>query len=164
MEKSVRKDYDEKIYNNLMELDCVRSCGTFLVYASSPDEVDTRRFIEAMLSSGRCVAVPKCVGKDIKFLAINSLSGLQKSRFGVDEPAGGKEITDFDGTVCIVPALRFDRNGCRLGWGGGFYDRFLPKYSGISVGICYEECCGDVPRDEHDVPVSIVVTENGIYK
>ena len=112
MEKSVRKDYDEKIYNNLMELDCVRSCGTFLVYASSPDEVDTRRFIEAMLSSGRCVAVPKCVGKDIKFLAINSLSGLQKSRFGVDEPAGGKEITDFDGTVCIVPALRFDRNGC----------------------------------------------------
>ena len=163
MEKSVRKEYDEKIYNNLMDDERIRGCGTFLVYASSPDEVDTRHFIESVLKEGKTVAVPKCVGKDMVFLKISSLSGLVKSRFGVDEPAGGEEITCSDGTVCIVPALRFDRNGHRLGWGGGFYDRFLPRYTGISIGICYEDNCGSLPADEHDFPVDSVITENGNY-
>lgn len=164
MEESVRKEYDERIYNNLVKLDPVKKCGSFLVYASSPIEVDTRRFITAMLAEGKTVAVPKCVGKSMRFLEISSLSELVKSRFGVDEPADGREITAFDGTVCIVPALRFDRNGYRLGWGGGFYDRFLASYDGFSVGICYEQCCGDVPRNEYDLNVNTVITENGIYK
>ena len=159
MDKNVRKDIDEKIYNKLKELDCVRNCGTFLVYASSPDEVDTRRFISDMLADGRTVAVPKCVGKDMRFLTVSSLDTLVRSRFGVDEPADGEEISDLEHTVCVVPALRFDSRGFRLGWGGGFYDRFLARYGGISVGICYEECCGDVPTDEYDLPVNIVVTE-----
>lgn len=163
MEKSVRKDTDEKIYNNLINLDCVQECKTFLIYASSSAEVDTRRFISEMLASGKNIAVPKCVGKDMRFISINSLETLVRSSFGVDEPTDGEEITDFTGTVCIVPALRFDRNGYRLGWGGGFYDRFLANYDGISVGICYEECCGDVPKDEYDIAVDMVITENGVY-
>ena len=163
MEKSVRKNIDERIHNNLTELDCVRKCRTFLVYASSPDEVDTRRFITEMLTAGKTVAVPKCVGKDMRFLVINSPDALVKSRFGVDEPADGDEITGFADTVCIVPALRFDKSGYRLGWGGGFYDRFLAGYGGVSVGICYEECCGKVPRDKHDIAADIVITENGVY-
>ena len=163
MEKTVRKEYDEKIYNNLMELDKVRECETFLVYASSGIEVDTRRFITEMLKRGKTVAVPKCVGRDMRFLAVSSLSALTRSRFGVDEPADGAEITDFDKAVCIVPALRFDERGYRLGWGGGFYDRFLACYSGLSVGICYEQCCGEVPVDEYDLPVNAVITENGVY-
>lgn len=164
MSENVREESDEKIYNNLVKLDCVKDCSTFLVYASSPVEVDTRRFIRKMLSDGRTVAVPKCVGRKMVFLAVSSLDMLAKSSFGVDEPTGGTEITEFSGTVCIVPALRFDRNGFRLGWGGGFYDRFLADYSGYSVGICYEENCGEVPTDEYDVAVDTVITENGIYK
>ena len=163
MEEYVRKEYDEKIYNNLIRYKKIVRCDTFLVYASSPAEVDTRHFITAMLSEGRTVAVPKCVGKEMRFLTIRSLNSLVKSRFGVDEPADGNEITAFDDTVCIVPALRFDRSGYRLGWGGGFYDRFLAGYSGYSIGICYEQCCGDVPRDGYDLNVNTVITENGIY-
>ena len=163
MENSVRKEYDKKIYNNLMELDRVRECDTFLVYASSGIEVDTRRFITEMLAKGRTVAVPKCEGRNMRFLAISSLSELTKSRFGVDEPAAGTEISEFGSTACIVPALRFNERGYRLGWGGGFYDRFLAGYPGYSVGICYEQCCGELPADKYDVPVNIVITENGIY-
>ena len=163
MEKNVRKEIDERIYNNLRGLDCVKECGTFLVYASSPAEVDTRRFINSALAAGKTVAVPKCVGKDMRFLAVTSLSSLVRSRFGVDEPVDGSEIAHFSDTVCIVPALRFDRSGHRIGWGGGFYDRFLSGYSGVSVGICYEQCCGEVPKNDHDIPVDMVITENGIY-
>lgn len=163
MEESVRKNYDERIYNNLIKHDRIAVCDTFLVYASSPVEADTRRFIAKVLSEGKTVAVPKCEGRNMRFLTVDSLSGLVRSRFGVDEPVNGTEITSFDGTVCIVPALRFDRNGYRLGWGGGFYDRFLVDYTGYSVGICYEQCCGDVPTDEYDQKVDTVITENGIY-
>ena len=99
----------------------------------------------------------------MRFLTVESLSGLVRSKFGVDEPADGIEITSFDDTVCIVPALRFDRNGFRLGWGGGFYDRFLAGYTGFSAGICYEQCCGEVPVCEYDLNVDTVITENGIY-
>lgn len=163
MEESVRKDYDERIYNNLIKHDMIAGCSTFLVYASSHIEVDTRRFIEKMLSEGKTVAVPKCEGKKMRFLTVDSLSALVRSRFGVDEPADGTEITVFGDTVCIVPALRFDRNGFRLGWGGGFYDRFLAGYTGFSAGICYEQCCGEVPVCEYDLNVDTVITENGIY-
>ncbi|MBO6302596.1 MAG: 5-formyltetrahydrofolate cyclo-ligase [Ruminiclostridium sp.] len=163
MEENVRKNLDEKIYNNVMGLGCVRNADKFLVYASSSVEVDTRRFIDGMLSRGKTVAVPKCVGKDMRFLKTDSLEALVKSSYGVDEPADGEEIVSDSSTVCIVPGLRFDRNGYRLGWGGGFYDRFLSGFTGISVGICYHECCGAVPTDEFDIPVSIVITENGIY-
>ena len=163
MEKSVRKDIDEKIYNNLIKLDCVRNCETFLVYVSLKDEVDTRNFITEMIAEGKTVALPKCIGSEMQFIAVNSLDGLVKGRYGVVEPADGTEITVFSDTVCIVPALRFDKKGYRLGWGGGFYDRFLSGYNGISVGLCYNDCCGDIPIDDHDVPTDIVLTENGIY-
>ena len=164
MEENVRKNIDEKIYNNLAALPEMTNRSAYLVYASSPDETDTRRLINALLAEGRTVAVPKCEGKEMRFLTIGSLSELRKSRFGVDEPANGREITDFAGTVCIVPALRYDRNGFRLGWGGGFYDRFLAGYSGTAIGICYENDCGDIPAEPTDIPVGIVITENGRYR
>ncbi len=163
LSENVRKDIEERIYNNLVAMPQVQNCRTFLVYASSEIEVDTRRFIKRLLDEGKTVAIPKCEGKLMKFLRIGSLGELVKSRFGVDEPISGAEITDFSGTVCIVPALRFDKDGFRLGWGGGFYDRFLKDYQGYSVGICYEMCCGDVPKDTFDIETDIVITENGIY-
>ncbi len=164
MSENVRKEYDERIYNNLVNLPQVQNSRTFLVYASSGAEVDTRRFINKMLEKEKTVAVPKCVGKQMIFLRIASLDELVRSSFGVDEPLNGEEITEFEGSVCIVPALRFDRDGYRLGWGGGFYDRFLNDYTGYSVGICYEQCYGKVPRDTYDVNTDIVIIENGIYK
>ncbi|MBQ8410261.1 MAG: 5-formyltetrahydrofolate cyclo-ligase, partial [Ruminiclostridium sp.] len=72
------------------------------------------------------------------------------------------EITDFKETVCITPALSFDNDGYRLGYGGGFYDRFFEKFDGISVGICYDSFIGSVPKEEYDRSVDILVTESGI--
>jgi len=164
MSENVREKLDERIYNNLVKLEYIRNCETFLIYASSPDEVDTRRFIKKMLGDGKIIAIPKCIGRNMVFISVNSLDELIRSSFGVDEPSDGIKITDFHNTVCIVPALRFDRDGYRLGWGGGFYDRFLSGYTGHSIGICYEDNCGNVPTDIYDIAVNSVITENGIYK
>ena len=84
MEETVRKDIDERIYNNLIGSDIIKSHSVFLVYASSPVETDTRRFIRHILAAGKTVAVPKCVGKDMRFLVIGSPDDLVRSVYGVD--------------------------------------------------------------------------------
>ena len=98
----------------------------------------------------------------MKFIKINSLSDLQPGAYGILEPKDGEEITDFTDSVCITPALSFDEKGYRLGYGGGYYDRFLADYTGVSVGICYEEFIGGIVTEEYDLPVDIVVTEEDI--
>lgn len=163
MDKAYRKNLDERIYNILKGIDGILNFDAYLIYASSAIEVDTRAFIEYLLSMGKTVAVPKCEGRNMRFLAISSLSELVTSKFGVDEPESGEEITDFNNTLCVTPALSFNEKGYRLGYGGGFYDRFFEKYNGIKLGICYEEFCGDIPTGEYDIPVDTVVTEKGFF-
>lgn len=163
MEKGYREFLDEKIYNNLIGLDEVKNARIILTYASSEIEVDTNRLIDYALENRIIVAVPKCFGKDMKFLVIKSRDELVKSPFGVPEPKDGEEITDFSEAVCITPALSFDKNGYRLGYGGGFYDRFFENYNGLSIGICYGEFCGDIPLGSHDINVDRVITENGLF-
>lgn len=163
MDKGYRKELDEKIYNNIKSVKDILSFGSYLIYASSEIEVDTRSFISFLLSENKTVAVPKCIGKEMKFLTVSSLDTLVKSRFGVDEPSDGTEITDFRNSLCITPALSFDEKGYRLGYGGGFYDRFFQNYNGLKLGICYEEFCGNVPVGEYDLPVDAVITEKGFF-
>ena len=164
MEENVRKVLDEKIYNNLIRNEAVRESRLFLVYASSPTETDTTRFINTLLSKGRQVAIPRCSGKDMRFFFIESLSQLRTSTFGVPEPDDSRteSVSDTDGSVCIVPGLSFDRFGKRLGYGGGYYDRFLKDHPCYSIGICYDSFFTDrLPAEEHDIGVSEIITEKG---
>ncbi len=163
MDKNYKEFLDEKIYTILKSSTAVKKAEVILTYASSPIEVDTRRLITFALSEGKTVAVPKCEGKNMRFLAIKSLSDLVTGSHGVEEPISGEEITDFSRSVCITPALRFDEKGYRLGYGGGFYDRFLRDYNGTAIGICYEEFCGSVPLGEFDISLETVITEKGFF-
>lgn len=163
MDKNYKEFLDEKIYTILKSSSAIKEAKVILTYASSPIEVDTRRLIKFALSEGKTVAVPKCEGKNMRFLSIKSLSELTVGSHGVEEPLDGEEITDFSDSVCITPALRFDEKGYRLGYGGGFYDRFLRNYSGTAIGICYEEFCGSIPVGEFDISLETVITENGFF-
>ena len=162
LDKSYRLERDIMIYNNLIDLPELAEADTVLTYISTEIEVDTIYLTETLLKSGFTVAVPKCVEKEMKFIKINSLSDLQPGAYGILEPKDGEEITDFTDSVCITPALSFDEKGYRLGYGGGYYDRFLADYTGVSVGICYEEFIGGIVTEEYDLPVDIVVTEEDI--
>ncbi len=159
---SYRLERDIMIYNSLMEIPVIAEAETVFTYVSTEIEVDTILFIEAMLSFGLTVAVPKCEGKEMRFIAINSLADLQTGAFGILEPKGTEEITDYKRSVCITPALSFDEKGYRMGYGGGYYDRFLQNYTGTSIGICYEDFIGEIATEEYDLPVNIVVTEEKI--
>ena len=165
MDAFVKSTYDKKICNKLLNLWAVRETETFLCYVSTDIEVDTKEFINSLLSSGKKVAVPRCEGgpSEMNFYYINSLDELSSGSFGVLEPESNKEkmLTETENTICIVPAFMFDKFGYRLGYGKGYYDRFLSAHPDMHrVGICY--CCCTVTKLTHgrfDVSVNTLVTE-----
>lgn len=144
-------------------------CKLLLSYVSIEFEVDTKNLINIALCEGMDVAVPKCKDSlnEIEFYRINSISELVKGSYGVLEPQGepSKKVSSYNNALCIVPGLCFDRHGNRMGYGKGFYDRFLTNFSGVSVGICYSVQLSDedLPKASLDVPLNIIITEKEVF-
>ena len=161
---------DSGVFDRIIRLRQYRNAKIVITYVSKDIEVDTLKLIEKAIDDGKTVAVPKCVKgtRNIDFYCIHSLDMLEKSTFGVMEPKTEQcqKLTDFSDSVCIVPGMSFDVKGFRLGYGKGYYDRFLAEYSGTTVGICYASCVRwkDLPRNKHDKPVDLIVTENYIRR
>ncbi len=158
---------DRKIKNRLLNMWAIRQVDTVLCYVSTDIEVDTREFITALLQMGKRVAVPRCEdGKtEMNFYYINSLDELSSGSFGVDEPDPQKcvMVGKTEGSVCIVPAFMFDKSGYRLGYGKGYYDRYLSGYKGNTIGICYDDNIVDeLYHGKYDRTVRLVVTEKEI--
>ena len=160
---------DAAILSHLTSSNHYRNCKTLLCYVSTASEVDTRTLIERALSDGKRVAVPYCIDgtRDLHFYLIGGLHELIPRTFGVLEPVPEKsrKLVDFSASMCIVPGLCFDRAGYRLGYGGGYYDRFLNKYGGISVGICHHQFLRQhLVRGRYDVACQYIITESGIIR
>jgi len=158
---------DSKIAQNLFAIREFLSAENFLCYISKSTEIDTESIIEKLLDSGKIVAAPKVLDADgnMDFYEISSLADTEKSAFGVREPLTSKckKLSSFSNSVCIVPALAFDKKGYRLGYGKGCYDRFLKDFRGLKIGLCYKKCLvSKLPKGEFDVAVDIIVTENEI--
>lgn len=171
MRRSISPDrkasLDRKIKNKLLNLWSVREAKAVLCYVSTDIEVDTREFISALLQMGKRVAVPRCEGEksNMNFYYINSLDELSSGSFGVDEPDPSKHIMigDTRNCVCIVPAFMFDKQGYRLGYGKGYYDRYLSRYKGSTIGICYaDNLVEELFHGKYDRSVDMVVTEKDI--
>lgn len=163
------KDFlDKKICENLLKCDAYNNAKTILFYAALDDEINIDFCIEYAVSQGKKSALPACMDKsgNMKFYYINTLSDLKYGYFGLREPDIKicREVTDFSDSICIVPALAYDRQGFRLGYGKGYYDRFLQNFSFISLGLCYNELIQDnLPIGEFDVPVNYIITQDGVF-
>ena len=131
---------DEKICARVLALREYAACSTLLTYVSLPIEVDTLCLISRAFADGKKVAAPRCVEgtHEMEFYEISSMDDLARQTFGVLEPVRERcrLLTDFSGSVCLVPALAYDRAGYRLGYGAGYYDRFLSVYPGPKIGFC----------------------------
>ncbi len=160
---------DRKIKNKLLNLWAVRDADEILCYVSTDIEVDTREFISELLLRGKRVAVPRCEGgnSEMNFYYINSLSELLPGSFGVLEPDPQTStiVGKSQHSVCIVPAFMFDENGFRLGYGKGYYDRYLSRYEGSTVGVCYSENLqNELYHGKYDRAVDLVVTDRKIIR
>ena len=165
MPEALKKSRDKSIFSKLVNLEAYKNSSVVLTYVSTEIEVDTIEFINYALNDNKIVAVPKCVDgtRDMIFYIIKSVGDLESGAFSVLEPVPEKcrELCEFDGAFCIVPALVYDRYGYRLGYGKGYYDRFLSAHPNMHrVGIGY--CCCTVTKLIHgkfDVSVNTLVTE-----
>lgn len=133
---------------------------SFFVYFSFGSEADTHRLIESLLSLGKRVFLPRTEGKNM--VAVPYFGGeLSKGAFGIPEPRGSAYSGDID--VTITPLLAVDGQGYRLGYGGGYYDRFFKDRATLRVGFGYDfQLCGDVQRDEWDKPLDMFISQSGV--
>lgn len=162
-----KSERDRKISDNLLSFELYKKAETVLFFAALDDEINIDACIKTAIESGKRVALPVCTDKNgnMKFFYINSLSDIKTGFFGVREPDVDfcDEIKDFSSSICIVPAIAYDKKGFRLGYGKGYYDRFLKNYTSHSIGLCYNELIKDeLPIGEYDIPVDYIICENGV--
>lgn len=158
-----------RILQRLISLPEYRGTGTLLTYVSLPQEVDTMPLIEAALNDGKRVAVPRCLpGRPlIDFYYIRGAQDLYPGSYGLMEPQPLPEnFCPPRAGFCVVPGLAFDRRGMRLGYGSGYYDRFLQRFTGTAAGVCFSNIltAKPLPAGRYDLPVPIVVTDREIIR
>ncbi len=158
-----KKNKDEIICNRLINFEHYIEASQVLLFSALEDEINIDSVIADALESGKRVALPKCLDKkgSMNFYYINSFDDLKEGFFGLKEPdVNCERVTDFEASLCVVPAVCYDKKGFRLGYGRGYYDRFLKNYISKSVGLCYNELLvDDLPVEDYDIPVGSVITD-----
>ena len=164
--KNLRKSLDIKtaqtlsniIQEKVLSLTEVINADTFMVYKSLKTEVYTDRIIKELLSQNKIVAYPITVGNDM-VAGVPCGNDYKKSSLGVLEPS--KYTVLESPSVVIVPIVACDRNLNRIGFGKGYYDRYLKDKSAIKIGICYDfQVVDKIIPNKTDIPLDIIITEN----
>lgn len=167
MSEIEKKEKDTRIFEKLIRSDLYKNADLVLTFISTKIEVDTYMLIEQCFKDKKRVAAPRCVSgtRLMNFYEIKDLSSLERHSFGVMEPIPEKckIVKDFTGSICIVPGLAFDKFGYRLGYGKGYYDRFLSGYKGKKIGICYSNCLlYSLKHGKYDVASDVVINDRYI--
>ena len=135
------------------------------IYASFNGEADTYAIMEKLLSRGLKTAVSKTYPDHLQFFEIRHLEDLcVENPYGYKEPEESYPIEKKDIDLMIVPGVCFDIEHNRVGFGKGYYDRYLADYKGDIIGICYEEQISDaiIDTDEHDIKIPVIITDKKI--
>lgn len=144
--------------SRVLQTDVYRNCKTIYGYLPFNQEVDLLPLLQNALEEGKQVALPKCFGKEMHFILVSDLSRIQYSPFGAPEPVDDMPKACDESALVIVPGLVFDHRGYRIGYGGGYYDRFLsqePHHP--TIALCYDfQLCSGFEPEPHDIPVDMV--------
>lgn len=153
------------IADRFLGLPIVDKGETFLLYSAIKSEVSTRLIAESLLESGKTVAFPRMTGNNRMSLhKISSLDDLTDRQWSIPEPdENAPEIKPHEVDIAVIPGIAFDRHRCRLGWGGGYYDRFLSQSKCFSIGLAFDlQVVDDVPVEDHDHPLDMIITETRV--
>lgn len=139
---------------------------TVLLYYPINKEISPLPLFNICLKMGKNVAFPVCQTKEstLIFKKIASFDSLVPSVFGLCEPKEACNLVNpTEKTLCVVPAISFSSDGHRLGYGKGYYDRFLKNFNGISVGFSYSALvCDSLSHEAHDIPLDMIITESEV--
>lgn len=161
-----RENDSRKVCRKFTDSIYYKNAKTVFLYISFGSEVSTIELVDKVIQDKGYVVVPLCNTEKhtMRLIKIDNKDCLEKGAYGISEPKKSlvesgrlKEVSSID--IAVVPGLAFDNTGARLGYGGGYYDRFLCGFKGISVGFLYDECYTDsLPTEEYDCSVDMIIT------
>lgn len=167
-----RAAMSRKICDRAVSLSGFRLAETILLYSPKPVEVDVTPIAQAAWELGKSVAFPRCHRPEDSFPymtyhIVNSLDELHRGSFGLLEPDEDAPLydpsADTRGSIAFAPAIAFDRAGYRLGYGGGYYDRFFNAYSGSVIGVIFSDfVVPSLPHGRYDIRAGLLITEKGV--
>ena len=142
-----------------LQSDAYKATRTVYGYLPYNQEVRTVPILQQALRDGKQVAVPKVYGDDMKFIYLDDLSQVSKGYAGIPEPIADGPVAQDETALVLMPGLAFDREGHRIGYGGGFYDKFLAREPHHpTVALCYDfQVQEQLETQEFDIPVDAVI-------
>ena len=149
----------QRLSEKFLESDAYQSCSCLYGYLPYNQEVRTWHILEQALKDGKKVAVPKVYGDEMKFLYLTDFSQLTTGYAGIPEPIFDEPVAEDKTALVLMPGLAFDKEGHRIGYGGGFYDKFLSKEpEHPTVALCYEfQMVENLETEAFDIPVDTVI-------
>lgn len=168
LDEATRRVLSSRIAERVLEMPEFVRAERFLLYAAFRGEVETAGLRAALLARGKVVCLPLAVPETKGMRAVRVDGGVELAPGfqGIPEPRGGRDFPPEDLDVVVVPGLLFDRQGNRLGYGGGYYDRFLadraPRALRVGLGFACQVAEGGIPAEPHDARLDVLVTEEGV--
>ncbi len=160
-----RTSFDKAICQKLIE---TVKADTVLLFYPVKGEPDILPFAKHLLKNGVRVAFPISVTDtcELDFRYVEKLEDMSVGAYGIHEPkSNSKKVLCTNECVCVVPALAFDERGMRIGYGKGYYDRFLATSHTYNVGVAYSVCtCRSLPTNKNDICVDTIITEKGVMR
>ncbi len=160
------RSMSHEIYKRLIALELDREYDNILLYSAIRNEVNTDEYFACLINKAKRIYYPRVCGDEMSFYRVRSLAELNCGSFNINEPDMTHEYTEADGrALMIVPGLGFSDTGYRIGYGKGFYDRYLSSFTKrdtvMAVGVGYDfQLLGNVTfEDEYDVPLDGVITD-----
>lgn len=163
--KQQREEYSRKICESLRSYIQVEEPNVIYFYYPLGSEVNLLPLAETFLAEGRKIAFPRTHGDTMEFYPVTSLSDFTEGAFHIMEPVGNVSLIELEPLV-LVPGLGFDKNGNRMGYGKGFYDRYFARFPACrKIGAAYGiQIVEKIPVDNYDISMNLVVTESEVIK
>ena len=152
------RDASARLGELFVASEAYRQAKSIYGYLPYNQEVRTVPMLEQAMKEGKRVAVPKCYGDEMRFIYMDDLSKVEKGYANIPEPIDDGPIADDPTALVLMPGLAFDPLGHRIGYGGGFYDKFLEKEMHPTLALCYDfQMLEYLETEEHDIPVNTVL-------
>ena len=153
------EDRSRSLCEKFLNSDNYRRCTCLYGYLPYNQEVRTWPILHQALADGKQVAVPKVYGDEMKFIYLTDLTQVAAGYAGIPEPIADGPVAEQQDALVLMPGLAFDPQGHRIGYGGGFYDKFLSREPGHpTVALCYEfQMVDHLETEQFDIPVDTVI-------
>ena len=160
-----KEKLDNSVFQKVIESEEYNKANSIFIFVSYGSEVDTHRIIKKALKDGKNICVPKVISKKDGMVAVrvHDFSELKSGAYGILEPEDTKyKVQESSIDLCYIPGVAFDKRGGRVGYGGGYYDRFFKKLREDSkkIALAYKfQVLDEVPMEEHDMFIDGIISD-----